>query len=371
MTKYIPLLALSLLLASCGNKQKSQTTGAAQALPFPVIEVPAQDIVGQTAYPVSIEGIVNSEVRAKISGYITDVLVDEGDYVRKGQPLFRLETHALSEDARAAKANVEAAQVGVDQLKPLVAQNIISNIQLETAKAKLAQAKASYQSILANIGYASINSPIDGYVGSIPYRKGSLVDPGSPQPLTTVSNTKEVYVYFAMNEIDYLNFLQNMPGKTLSDKLAHFPKVKLKMANGEIYAQDGHIQTVTAQIDPSTGTVNFRAEFPNPDHLIANGSSGTILIPKMYKNAVLVPETSTYEQQGKTYVYLLGQDSSVTATVITYKDNVDNIYVVTSGVKAGDKIIGAGADKLKDSQKIVPQMTPFDSVANNFKTVFQ
>lgn len=371
MTKYIPLIAFSLLLASCGNKKNDPATSATQALPFPVIEVPTRDVVGQTTYPVSIEGIVNSEVRAKISGYITDVLVDEGDYVHKGQALFRLETHALSEDAKAAKANVEAAQVGVDQLKPLVTQNIISNVQLETAKAKLAQAKASYQSIVANIGYASINSPIDGYVGSIPYRKGSLVDPSNTQPLTTVSNTKEIYAYFAMNEVDYLNFLQNTPGKTLNDKLAHFPKVQLKMANGEIYDHEGHIQTVTAQVDPSTGTVNFRAEFPNPSHLIANGSSGTIIIPKMYKDAILVPQSSTYEQQGKTYVYLLGQDNSVTATIITYKDNVNNIYIVASGVKAGDKIIGAGADKLKDSQKVTPQMTPFDSVANNFKTVFQ
>lgn len=371
MTKYIPLLAFSLFLASCGSKPKTPASSATQALPFPVIEVPAQDIIGQTAYPVSIEGIVNSEVRAKISGYITDVLADEGDYVHKGQPLFRLETHALSEDAQAAKANVEAAQVGVKQLEPLVSQNIISKVQLETAKAKLAQAKANYQSIVANIGYASINSPIDGYVGSIPYRKGSLVDPNSALPLTTVSNTKEVYAYFAMNEIDYLNFLQNTPGKSLSDKLAHFPKVQLKMANGEIYSQEGHIQTVTAQVDPSTGTVSFRAEFPNPSHLIANGSSGTILIPKMYKNAVLVPESSTYEQQGKTYVYLLDNNNTVTATVITYKDNVNNVYVVNSGVKAGDKIIGAGADKLKDNQKITPQITPFDSVANNLQTVFQ
>lgn len=371
MTKYIPLLAFSLFLASCSNNQKTPASAAAQALPFPVVDVPSRDIVGETAYPVSIEGIVNSEVRAKISGYITDVLVDEGDFVRKGQPLFRLETHALSEDAQAAKANVEAAQVGVNQLKPLVEENIISNIQLETAKAKLAQAKASYQSIVANIGYASINSPIDGFVGSIPYRKGSLVDPNSAQPLTTVSNTKEIYVYFAMNEVEYLNFLQNTPGKSLSEKLAHFPKVHLRMANGELYNQEGHIQTVTAQVDPSTGTVNFRAEFPNPDHLIANGSSGTILIPKMYKDALLVPQSSTYEQQGKTYVYLVGKDSSVTATVIDYIDNVNNVYIVSSGLKSGDKIVGIGADKLRDNQKIIPQPTPFDSVANSFKTVFQ
>lgn len=368
--KYIPLLAAGLILSSCQN-QSEQTNTQEKALPFPVIEVPARDITGHTSYPVSIEGIVNSEVRAKISGYITEVLVDEGQRVHKGQPLFRLETHSLSEDAQAAKANVDAAQVGVDQLKPLVKQNIISQVQLQTAEAKLAQAKANYKSITANIGYANIASPINGYVGAIPYRKGSLVDPSNPQPLTTVSNTSEVYAYFSMNESDYIDFLQKTPGKTLKEKMQHSSKVKLKLANGQPYVHEGIIQTVTAQVDPSTGTVSFRAVFPNPEHLIANGSSGTILIPKTYKDATLVPQVSTYEQQGKTYVYQMLKDSTVTPHIIDVAAKVGNTLIVRSGIVAGDKIVAEGVGKLHDKEPIIPVNTPFDSVANSLKPVFQ
>src|SRR5690554_7518575 len=184
-------LGVFLIFSSCGEKQDQQRTP--QALPFPVVTVPSQTVTAYATYPTSLEGIINSEVRAKTSGYITDVLVDEGQKVRKGQTLFRLETQSLSQDAAAAKANVNAAQVEVDKLKPLVDKNIISGVQLETAKAKLAQAQSSYNAIVANIGYATIKSPVDGYVGAINFREGSLVSPSSPTPLTTVANIDKVY----------------------------------------------------------------------------------------------------------------------------------------------------------------------------------
>lgn len=370
MKRYTPLLAFFLVMASCQDKQEAEQASG-QPPAFPVIEVPAKDITGKITYPVSIEGIVNSEVRAKIPGYITHVLVDEGDRVRKGQPLFQLETRSLTEDAAAAKANVEAAQVGVDQLEPLVTQNIIGKVQLETAKAKLAQAKAAYQSITANIGYASIKSPVDGYVGAIRYRNGSLVDPSSPLPLTTVSNTDQVYGYFSMNEADYLDFLQNTPGRTLKEKMTHFPQVQLQMANGKVYMHEGQIQAVTAQVDPATGTVSFRATFPNPEHLIANGSSGTILIPKIYNNVPVVPQESTYELQGKTYIYQLTNDSTVTSKIIDISDKIGNLYVVQAGIRAGDKIVARGAGKLHEKEQIAPTSIPFDSVANGIQPVFQ
>src|SRR5690606_15438279 len=161
---------ICLFFASCGN-DKNPAQQAPQAMPFPVITVPSDSVTAYTTYPTSLEGIINSEVRAKTSGYITDVLVDEGQKVRKGQTLFKLETQSLSQDAAAAKANVNAAQVEVDKRKPLVEKNIISNVQLETAKAKLAQAQSGYYSIAANIGYATIKSPVDGYVGAIPFRR--------------------------------------------------------------------------------------------------------------------------------------------------------------------------------------------------------
>ncbi len=370
-TRHLPLLMLALAAVSCGKQQGNGRQAMPRTPSFPVVEVPGRNITVHTSYPVSITGLVNAEVRAKIPGYITEVLVDEGDRVKKGQPLFRLETRSLTEDASAAKANVEAAQVGVDQLKPLVEQHIVSQVQLETAQARLAQAKAAYNSVTANIGYAHIDSPIDGFVGAIAYRQGSLVDPGSPMPLTTVSNTSEVYGYFSMNEAHYVDFLQKTPGTTLSEKVRHFPPVKLQLANGDIYAHDGEIKAVTAQVDPSTGSVSFRATFPNPEHLVPNGSSGTILVPKQYEDAVLVPQESTYEQQGKVYVFQVLPDSTVTQRMIGVQDRVDNLYVVRSGIKAGDRIVAKGAGQLHDKERIQPVPMPFDSVAVSIQPVFQ
>src|SRR5690606_18432814 len=228
---------------------------------------------------------------------------DEGQKVRKGQVLFKLETQSLSQDAEAAKANINAAQVEVDKLIPLVEKNIISSVQLETAKAKLAQAKSGYSSIAANIGHATIKRPIGGYVGSSPFREGALVSPSDPQPLTTVSTTEDVYVFFALNEKDYLNFLKTTKGTTRDEKVKNFPEVELELATGTIYDQKGKIETVTGQINKTTGTVTFRAKFPNPNGLLANGSSGAIRIPKTYENTLVVPESATYEQQGIVYAY--------------------------------------------------------------------
>ena len=247
----ISLLAGVLLLVSCGNEDKNsqQQAQAQQAKPFPVITVPTETVTGYNSYPTSIEGVVNSQVRAKVQGYIQEVLVDEGEKVKKGQALFKLETQSLNQDAAAAKANVNAAQVEVDKLKPLVEKEIISNVQLETAKAKLQQAKSSYQSIAANIDYGTVKSPVDGFVGSINYRQGSLISPTDATPLTTVSDIQKVYAFFSMNESDYIDFIQNTEGKTLQDKVNNFPPVLLQLANGETYAEKGKIQTVTISVN--------------------------------------------------------------------------------------------------------------------------
>src|SRR5690554_6878719 len=175
--------------------------------------------------------------------------------------LFTLETQSLSQDAAAAKANVNAAQVEVNKLKPLVEKNIISNVQLETAKAKLLQAQSGYNSIAATIGYATIKSPVDGYVGAIPFREGSLVSPTSPTPLTTVADVDKIYAFFSMNEKDFLDFIQNSEGKTLQDKIKNLPKVRLILANGNLYDQEGIIETINPQVNAATGTVSFRAVF--------------------------------------------------------------------------------------------------------------
>lgn len=367
---YFGLILSIFLLTSCQNNKQRQQQGQ-RAMPYPVVQVPLKTLTGYTSYPVSIEGTINSAVRPKVSGYITAVLVDEGQKVSKGQTLFSIETQSLSQDAGAAKANVNVAQVEVDKLRPLVEKEIISKVQLATAEAKLAQAKANYNSIMANIGYATIKSPVNGYLGAIPYREGALVSPADPAPLTTVSVTDEVYAFFAMNEKDYLDFIQNAQGNTLTEKINNFPEVELELVNGMIYEEVGKIGTVTGQINPSTGTVSFRATFPNPGQLLANGSSGKIRIPKTFENVVVVPESATFEQQGRVYVYKVQGDTLAVSAPVVVNDRVDHLAIITSGINEGDKIVAKGVGKIRNNTPIVPQSMPFDSIANSLKVVFK
>lgn len=368
---YFGILGCAVVLASCNGDGNQGQQAVMAPMSIPVIEVPLKDVSGYTSYPTSIEGTINSQVRAKVSAYITDVLVDEGQPVKKGQTLFKLETQTLSQDAGAAEANVAAAQVEVNRLKPLVAKGIIGQVQLETAEARLAQAQASYNSIAATIDYANIKSPVNGYVGAIPYRQGSLVSPNDPSPLTTVSEIDEVYAFFALNERDYLNFLQTTEGDNLSEKIKNFPPVSLRMVNGSVYDEEGKIETVTGQVSTSTGTVSFRARFPNPNRLLANGNSGSIMIPKTYEDATVIPEAATFEQQGKVYIYKVQGDTLAVSSIIEVTDRVQNLIVVGSGLEAGEKIVVQGVGSLRNNMPITPNPVPFDSIANTLDVVFK
>lgn len=365
----IPMAAF-LVIVSCGSKQEQQAPQAPPA-PFPVAQLQPKTVTSYAEYPTTIEGIVNSDVRAKTSGYIQKVLVDEGQKVRKGQVLFRLETQSLSQDASAAKARINVAQVEVNKLIPLVEKNIISEVQLETAKANLAQAKANYSSVSANIGYATIKSPVDGYVGAINFREGALISPSDPTPLTTVSDISKVYAFFSLNETQYLDFLEKAEGKTLNEKLANYPEVSLILANGSTYSEKGKIQTSTGQINPSTGTVSLRAIFNNPNRLITNGNSGKIQIPNTFENAIVVPQQATYEQQGNVMIFKVGEDNKVSTSIIKIKSTVDNLYVVESGLDPKDKIVTTGVGKLKNGVVITPQETSFDDAIKPIATLFK
>ncbi len=372
--KTIPfhLLLSMLFLISCGNKKNTQQQAGNSSgpKPFPVLEVPEKTVTAYKSYPTDIEGEVNSEVRAKVPGYITDVLVDEGQAVKKGQLLFRLETQSLNQDAAAGKANVNAAQVEVDKLKPLVDKGIISNVQLETAKARLAQAESNYNGVVANIGYANIKSPVDGVVGSINFRRGALVSAQDQRPITRVSSIEEVYAYFSTNEKDFLSFAEDAQGKTMKEKIKNLPKVKLILANGKEYEREGTIETISGDIDPQTGTVTFRAKFDNKEGMLRNGSSGTIKIPRVFENALVIPTLSTYEQQGKTFVYKVVGDSLVSSAV-TVLSEVANMYVVADGIEKGTTILAKGANKVRPGTKIIPLAVPMDSIVNSFDTVFK
>lgn len=371
---FLTLVIAIVTLISCKDKQGPMVMPPPA---IPVVEVINKDVLGYAEYPVNIEGKVNNAVRPKISGYIKEVYVDEGQRVSAGQPLFRLETNVQTQDANAAQANITAAQAGVnaaqvevDRLTPLVERNVISNVQLETAKAnlsraksQLAQAKAGLGSIQASMDFAIVRSPVSGVVGTINYREGSLVSPSDPTPITSVSETSEVYAYFSMNEAEYLDFLEDFEGKTIKDKLSHLPEVELILANGKPYNQKGKINTVTGQIDPKTGTIQFRATFKNTEGLLTNGNSGFVHIPQQFSNVLVIPENATYEQQGIVYVYKVSNDTVKTVPVVI-SNRINNIAILKSGLEKGDVIAAKGLGKLKNGVAISPQKTPFDSIVN-------
>ncbi|TXH22907.1 MAG: efflux RND transporter periplasmic adaptor subunit [Chitinophagaceae bacterium] len=386
---------LGVLAISACKSKPAQNANHAPAVP--VVEASTKSIIAYQSYPATIEGKINNAVRAKISGYIKQVFVDEGQPVSKGQALFRLETNVQQQDANAAsaaisaakanisaaKAVVNAAQVEVNKLTPLVEKNIISNVQLETAKANLSkansqleqanagykQAQAAHNAVTANLDYGVVRSPISGIVGAINFREGSLVGPADPTPITTISQTGEVYAYFSMNERSYLDFLETSSGKTVKEKINNIPEVNLELANGQLFSEKGKIQTVTGQINPQTGTIQFRASFVNKNGLLSNGNSGIIKVPIFYNNVTVVPESATYEQQGLTYVFKVEKDTVIN-TPIKIIDRTENLAIVASGIKPGDKVVAQGVGKLKPGTAIKSLPTNLDSLIQSIKPIF-
>lgn len=392
--KLVILSIAALSLVAC-KKEAPKQDGAK---PYPVVKVEEKNIVGYQTFPATIQGRVNNDVRAKIQGYITQVLVDEGQYVTKGQPLFRLETNILTENAAASKAGigaaesniaaaqaaVNAANVEVNKLKPLVQKNIISNVQLQTAQANLAQAQAqlqqaragksqavaNYKGVAANIDYSVIRAPISGVIGKLPLKVGSLVGPTDQTPLTTISDTSELYAYFSMNEKEYFDFLEKSPGATLAEKIKNLPMVELQLANGSIYSEKGKIEAITGQIDATTGTIQFRVSFTNPQKLLSNGNSGSIRLPKSYDNVLVVPESATYEQQGIVYVYKVDKGDTARNVVINVIDRIDNLALVKSGINKNETIIAAGIGGLKPGTAVKPKPIKMDSLVQSIKPKF-
>ncbi|GAK94633.1 AcrA/AcrE family multidrug resistance protein [Nonlabens ulvanivorans] len=365
------MMALMFVITSCGDSNEKEEQAEAPPASFPVTQLQVRTVTGFTEYPTTIEGKVNSDVRAKTSGYIEKVYVDEGQKVRKGQVLFKLETQSLSEDAGAAKAQVNVAQVEVNKLIPLVEKNIISPVQLETAKANLKRAQANYSGVAANIGYATIKSPIDGFVGAINFREGALISPSDATPLTTVSQIDEVYAFFSFNEAQYIDHLQRSEGQNKAERIKNSPDLTLVLANGKEYSEKGRIQTSTGQINQSTGTIQIRAAFDNPNEILTNGNSGKIKFPIEYKDAIVVPQTATFEQQGNIMIFRLGEDNKVDTSILTVSGTVDNLYVIESGLESTDKIVISGIGRLKNGMSINPQEVSFEEAIKPVPTLFR
>ncbi|WP_247653448.1 efflux RND transporter periplasmic adaptor subunit [Flavobacterium sp. CS20] len=255
----------------------------------------------------------------------------------------------------------------------MVEKEIVSPKQLETAKAQLETAKSDLKSITANVNYATIKSPVDGYVGTINYREGALINPNDITPLTRVVKTDKVFAYFSVNEKDFLNMVNqfNADTKSKTNLESSFPEVTLIMSNGKEYNKKGKITSISSQVNRETGTVRFRATFDNPEFILKDGLTGRIKIPNDTKNALVVPRVSTYSRQGKEFVFKFNRsDSTVTEKVIDVV-RADPYYIVKSGLSKGDKIVARGANKINDGVKIKPISSTMDSIVNSFDKVFK
>ena len=355
-------LLLLLLLSGCKQKQQQQNEVLKA---FPVATITAEKADIGTFYPATLRGKQDIEIRPRVSGYITNLCVDEGSVVKKGQELFRIDDITFREAATAARATVKALEANVESNRLIVRnkqtlakQNIISNVELQSAEyalaameAQLAQSRAMLVSAQNDLSYTSVKSPSDGIVGSIPYRVGSLASSTMAVPLTVVSDISEIYAHFAVTEKELLNYTRT--SGSIEETVKNMPKVNLILTDGSTYPSEGTIETISGVIDQNTGTATLRARFSNPDKIIRSGGSGNIRFHNQMESAIYIPQKATYELQNKRFIYTLTDSMTVKSTPIETIDTGDGKqYIVTSGLNVGEKIVTEGVASLREGMKI-------------------
>ncbi|WP_319229565.1 efflux RND transporter periplasmic adaptor subunit [Draconibacterium orientale] len=377
----VATVAILLLFSSCSNKQQgSNPMMGGQVGEYLVQEVTPQNITLYQAFPATLEGEQTVEIRPRVAGYIEKIFVDEGDYVQKGQVLFQLNANDIRAQVRSAEAQIKVAEsqvatakIELEKTEPLVEKNIVSAFQLESVKAhlqsaqaQLAQAQANLANAKANLGYTMISSPTNGFIGTFPYRVGSLVSSSVAQPLTTVSNTAIMRAYFSINEKVFLQMTKDLQGKNMREKLANLPQVELILPDKSTYSEKGKIEIASGIVDPQTGAINMRASFPNAEGNLRSGGSGNIRLPEYHTDVLLVPQPASYEIQEKHFVYVLNSENKVVNTEIqVIAGDLKDVFVVTSGLKAGDKIVVEGINTLRDGMEIKPKLAGQQAVAKN------
>ena len=361
-SKILVLAASALLLVSCGGKSGGRPNFGDNE--YPVVTVGTQSASSQATYPASIKGVQDVQISPKASGFITQINVKEGQTVSAGQVLFVLDNVTYQAQVRQAQAAVNTAQASCSTAKlsyensqKLYENKVIGDFELqsatnqyESAKAALAQAQAGLASAKEALSFCYVKSPAAGVVGTLPYKVGALVS--AANVLTTVSNISTMEVYFSVTEKDALEMSKTGEG------LSAIPAVKLQLADGTIYGHEGKVEKMSGVIDQATGTVQMIAVFPNPEKLLKSGGSGAVLIPHDNTSAIVIPQSCVMEVQNKKFVYTLGKDNKVQYTEIKVASQNDgNNYVVTEGLKVGDKYVTNGITKLSDQMEIVP-ITP-------------
>ncbi|HKG07884.1 MAG TPA: efflux RND transporter periplasmic adaptor subunit [Pedobacter sp.] len=363
----LSVLFLAIFLYSCSGDSATPPPPPVPALP--VASVATTSEITFTEYPASIEGAVDLEIRPQVAGALDKIYVNEGALVQKGQPLFKINEQPFREALNNAKASLQSAkaallnaQLEVEKLTPLVANKVVSDFQLKSAKAayeaalaNVEQAKAGVGSANINLGYTVIAAPVNGYVGRLPKKQGSLVNPADPTPLTLLSDAHEVHVYFSLGEDDFIDFNSKYPGKSLAEKASKIPGVSLVLADQTVYTQQGKIDMVDGQFDKQTGSISLRATFPNAQGLLRSGNTGKIRLGEEHKDALLIPQSATLEMQDKIFVFAVADSDKVKKQPITIIGKSGSNYLVKEGVKIGDQIVLSGIDRLQEGQVIKPE----------------
>ena len=357
--KILMFAAASLLLASCGGGGGRPQFGDNE---YPVLAVGTSSTQMQTTYPAVIKGVQDVQICPKVQGFITQINVKEGQTVSAGQVLFVLDNATYQAQVRQAQASVNTAQASCNTSKlsyensqKLFENGVIGDFELQSAANGYEQAKASLsaaQATLANakemLSFCYVKSPASGVVGTLPYKIGTLVNTSTV--MTTVSNISSMEVYFSLTEKEAMTMTQA--------SLGEMPSVQLRLADGTIYNHEGKVTKMSGVIDAGTGSVQIIALFPNPEKLLKSGGTGSIVIPKSNSSAIVIPQGCVSEVQDKKFIYLLGEGNKVKYSEIKVDPQNDGKnYIVTEGLKVGDKYVTNGITKLSDGMEIVP-ITP-------------
>ena len=375
----IGVLALTAvtLLYRCTEPTAAAVVGAT-APSLPVIQVNEQPVTTFRDFTATVEGAKDIEIRPQVKGILSHISVDEGDYVEKGQLLFQIDNRPYQQayqqataSLASAEASLKVARINVDRLEPLVQRKVVSEVEMQTAlasyqqaKAEVSASKAAQASAHINLEFTSIYAPESGYIGSIPYKTGSLVGNADHEALTVLSETKKMHVYFSMSEKDFMDFKNAYEGATIEEKLSKVPPVELILADGTIYGQKGKVELVEGSFNKEAGAISFRASFPNNNGLLRSGNTGRVRLYGQAIHGVLIPQGATYEIQDKTFAFQLGDSNKVISVPIQVALKKGNYYVLSKGLNPGDKIVLKGLERLKNGMQIAPERVSMDSLIN-------
>lgn len=360
---FMALIATGMLPAGCSDGNTVNESGNEYATRL----LSPENRTLTTSYTATIRGRQDVEIYPEVSGKIVQVNIEEGANVRKGQTLFvidpvpyRAALHTAQANVRAAQAQVADTRLTYESRKTLFAENVVSEFDLQTAanaleiaEARLAQCRADEEKAANDLSYTEVKSPSDGVAGTLPYRVGALVSASSAQPLTTVSDNSEMWVYFSMDE-NRLLALTREHGN-MDTALSSMPPVELELSDGSIYPHKGRIQSVSGVIDRTTGTATFRAVFPNEGRLLHSGATGNVRMPVTYKDRIVIPQTATYELQDKRFAYKVVDGTARPVEIRVLPQNDGKTFIVESGLSAGDEIVTEGVGTLRAGTAIKPK----------------